>query len=51
MTGLEPPPENEREERQRRARITLAELVKWYKEQGLPLDVKLYVWERTDVDR
>jgi hypothetical protein len=42
--ALDPAPTSEQEERARRARITLAELVAWYVARDLPLDVELFDW-------
>jgi uncharacterized protein YbgA (DUF1722 family) len=41
MVTPEPPPTNEAEEIKRRSRISLRELVEWYREHHLPLDVPL----------
>lgn len=47
---LDPPPEDEETERRRRATITIADLVRWYKDHGLSLDVPLSPYRRR-VDR
>ena len=38
---LDPPPTTEEEEVKRRTIIPLIVLIRWYREQGLPLDVPL----------
>lgn len=43
--SLEPPPETEEEEIERRGRITLRELAEWYQEHHIHLTVILYDWE------
>jgi hypothetical protein len=42
---LEPAPTSEEEENERRERIKLPELVQWYRDHDLPLDVPLRDWD------
>lgn len=46
---LDPPPLNEAEEHERRQRIAVADIVQWYIDHSLPLDVTLHEW-RIDVE-